>query len=378
MTTDDAGPAELRILVVEDNAEVAEVVQMRLQEELGAHVDIETSFDAAAQRIHELQPELLILDLLEGPESEGHLSGEAKVRARLEYFVPLVVYSAADRPFPNGPFETFVSKGGDNALDQVVECVRTFSPHVEALRDVHGDIHKTAMAVLRDAAGPIWDLETDPAKRTQLLVRTARRRVAAMMDVSVIAPDAPLLPWEKYIYPALGDDLLTGDILKQEGADETRPESFRLVLTPSCDLVTRGGRNPKVTSVLSARCVPMADYLQVCQVSKAKLKTDGSTQRELGRLLTQPQSSGFVALPGYSNVLPQMAVRLRDLELLALTDRGLQDSNGARFERVASVDSPFREAITWAYLQIAGRPGVPDRDIEYWIKEIADQADSSD
>ena len=46
MTTDDAGPVELRILVVEDNAEVAEVVQMRLQEELGAHVDIETSFDA--------------------------------------------------------------------------------------------------------------------------------------------------------------------------------------------------------------------------------------------------------------------------------------------------------------------------------------------
>jgi hypothetical protein len=41
--------------------------------------------------------------------------------------------------------------------------------------------------------------------------------------------------------------------------------------------------------------------------------------------------------------------------------------------RVASVDSPFREQIAWAFVQIAGRPALPDRDLESWVQEIREQ-----
>ena len=66
-----------------------------------------------------------------------------------------------------------------------------------------------------------------------------------------------------------------------------------------------------------------------------------------------------------------MAANLRDLELISITDIGKEDS-GADFFRIASLDSPFRELVAWAYMQTACRPGLPDRKVKAWCKEIVD------
>jgi len=60
--------------------------------------------------------------------------------------------------------------------------------------------------------------------------------------------------------------------------------------------------------------------------------------------------------------------RLRPELLVGLTEKG-----EAGFTRIASIDSPFREQIAWAHLQIAGRPGVPERDIDKWTQEILER-----
>ena len=46
------------------------------------------------------------------------------------------------------------------------------------------------------------------------------------------------------------------------------------------------------------------------------------------------------------------------------------DDLDKKFERVVSVDSPFRESIVWADIAINGRPGLPDRDCENWLTSI--------
>lgn len=61
----------------------------------------------------------------------------------------------------------------------------------------------------------------------------------------------------------------------------------------------------------------------------------------------------------------EMAANLRKLELIAVDE--IVD-----YERIASLDSPFREMVSWAYMQIAGRPGLPERDFDAWYKEICD------
>ena len=62
-----------------------------------------------------------------------------------------------------------------------------------------------------------------------------------------------------------------------------------------------------------------------------------------------------------------MAADLRELELISLSDIGLKDKP---FIRIASLDSPFRELVSWAYVQVSGRPGLPDRDFGSWRDEI--------
>ena len=154
-----------------------------------------------------------------------------------------------------------------------------------------------------------------------------------------------------------------GDILRKADGDAKDPTAYRVVLTPSCDLVERKGKR-KVTNVLVCQCTEMGQYLQAARVGKSEVAN-------LGRFLTEPQVGGIIALPGYHGLIPLMSARLRDLELIPVEQIG--DTEQSQFVRTASVDSPFREQIAWAFVQIAGRPAVPDRDLESWIEEIRAQ-----
>jgi CTP synthase len=64
-----------------------------------------------------------------------------------------------------------------------------------------------------------------------------------------------------------------------------------------------------------------------------------------------------------------MTACLRDLELIPITEIFSTEEPSPKYERVVSIDSPFREQIAWAYLQIAARPGMPERDAERCIQD---------
>ncbi|MCG8098145.1 MAG: hypothetical protein JAZ05_03540, partial [Candidatus Thiodiazotropha taylori] len=52
---------------------------------------------------------------------------------------------------------------------------------------------------------------------------------------------------------------------------------------------------------------------------------------------------------------------------------GRHGGKAAKFIRIASVDSPYREQMAWNYQRVACRPGMPDRDIGAWATEMAKQ-----
>lgn len=84
-------------------------------------------------------------------------------------------------------------------------------------------------------------------------------------------------------------------------------------------------------------------------------------------VLTQGYYKGMIPLPSLERKIPSMAADLRALELIRLADIGASDKP---LLRIASIDSPFRELVSWAYLQIACRPGLPDRDYDSWCEDI--------
>ncbi len=93
-------------------------------------------------------------------------------------------------------------------------------------------------------------------------------------------------------------------------------------------------------------------------------------ERLPGTVLSHGYFEAVVPFPCLKGRIPTMAADLRSLEFLPLADIG---SSGKAFLRIASIDSPFRELVSWAYLQIACRPGLPDRDYDAWCDEIVKQ-----
>ena len=118
--------------------------------------------------------------------------------------------------------------------------------------------------------------------------------------------------------------------------------------------------------VLVARCAPIDEILlDINLIASTKEKR---LKGGIDSFLTRGHGTFCVPLPGLAGIVPQMAANLKCLELIELGK--IENNNESEYLRVVSIDSPFREMITWAYVQVTGRPGLPDRDIERWVEDV--------
>ena len=217
---------------------------------------------------------------------------------------------------------------------------------------------------LKSVAPRIMKPPFDPSG-TDMLIRAARRLVAARMDESLSTGEPPpLKSWEFYICPPVVEHLLTGDIVRRKGGSKDSPTSYAVVLTPSCELVRDAKREPKVKEVLLARCAPVGRLLVdlLIPLNAAKKHKD-----KIISMLSQGFTQSCIAIASLPGEFPAMAADFRNLELAKLDGEmtGLED-----FERVASVDNPLREAFAWAYMVATARPALPDRERDDWADAI--------
>ena len=101
--------------------------------------------------------------------------------------------------------------------------------------------------------------------------------------------------------------------------------------------------------------------------------TDSFKKSVKSEVLTTGHHNGFVPLPSFYGKIPTMLANFRDLCLIPLGDVG-ELGTGRKYERIASIDSPFREMIAWVYSNFTGRPGLPDRNFDNWKKEFVASA----
>ena len=325
-----------------------------------------SSFGNTENNINQFRPDIVVLDVLEGPPAEQRATGlEDYDVVWNERFCPVVVYSAqpelATERHPPHPFVKSAQKGRD--ISQLTGAIDELRPNVESLRDAEQHVQKQFATALRDVAPYAFEAFETFEDKIRAITRSARRRLAALMDAE-FAPGEKLAPWEHYLHPPIGNDVQLGDILMKADGDKNEPTDFRIVLSPSCDLVASGGRTPKVSRILIARCCTMLAGLKLINLQPSKTSIG---KRFPEPVLTQGYLEALLPMPSLPGRLPCMAANLRDLELLGFDRLG----NAAnQFRRVASMDSPFRELVSWSYLQVAGRPGLPDRDVEKWHEEI--------
>lgn len=355
----------IRILFIDDDESSIVDARQQIADELESPEFAICDFDPAPGKIQGFQPDFVILDLAglrQGIRYEGFDVREYIWEHR---FCPIVVYSAYIEDYEDAydehPLVKTVRKGSGSP-ERVLDAVKELLPVTEALRTTQEQVNRRFWETMKVIA-PIALETVDPADVIDVIIRTGRRRVAAMMDVPG-RDESQLASWEQYLYPPVSQDPELGDILRIAGGAVGEPGSFRVVLTPSCDMVSSDGRHPKVDDVLVAKCCSINEALQMINM------TGNGNDRHVDRLTTAVLSQGFyqcvIMLPALAGAIPTMAANLKALELVPIDRIG----PGSTYERVASVDSPFRETVAWAYLQIACRPGLPERDVQAWARQI--------
>mgnify|MGYP001604817104 CR=1 FL=1 len=358
------------ILIVEDDATMIESLKSAFNRLLGQCEVNSCGFANAAERIAETLPDVVVLDIFED-QVEG-ISVDA-VEAPWcyiwdQHFCPVVFHSAhvvAQYQSLSHPFIRYELKD-PGSLERVANHIQSFAPEIEGLRAVRRELAQRAGETLRHVSKLVWQPGKPAAEQADLFLRVVRRRMAAALDHGAMHEEK-IQAWEQYIYPSIGEDLLTGDLIRATSGDQNDPQSYHLVLSPSCDLVLGQGPNEQV---LVADCVPVDEYLEKAKVDSQKLNSSKHREK-LGSELTKDQVAGLTVLPMFPGLLPLMAANLKKLSLLPYTDIATKKDETKLFTRITSVDSPFRERLAWAYLQVAGRPGVPDVDVEALAEAIA-------
>lgn len=364
----------MKLLFVDDQRNSVEDAIMQVEESIAdVVIRFEDDFADVGDIVNDFHPDIIIIDLVDQLKVGlvGEFLGIQALKSIWEMrFMPMIVYSGRpellDDEIRKHPLVDIVTKGPDSDLD-VVKSVDRLRDVVESLKETRTRIETELSVVLRDVAPTVFvALEESERSVSEAIERACFRRLAAIVDDPNMEYGR-CESWEQYVFPPISDALMLGDLLRLNGAPSDDPNGYRVVLTPSCDMASHP--SPKVTDALLARCRPWRDRLDSLQMKGAKR---GGLIRRLPSILNRGFQDSIIPLPSLPGKIPGMVVDLRDLSLEPLNSDG-----GVRgFCRVASVDSPFRELVSWAYIQMSGRPGLPVRDVQGWAEGVADELEA--
>lgn len=155
-------------------------------------------------------------------------------------------------------------------------------------------------------------------------------------------------PLRYYIIPPVSKLPMAGDILIDAN------EKYWVVLTPTCDFVPRKGGKTKADHVLLVECSSLINEKEYIEW---KENPDSNTKKDaLLGLLNNARKFGqpdrYFFLPSAMK-LPNLVVDFQKTKAITRDDLN-------NYQRLASMDSPFAEAIILRYSQFYGRVGTPD------------------
>jgi hypothetical protein len=141
------------------------------------------------------------LDLYEDPSDEPQ-GQPIWTQIWTTRFCPIIFHTAheppEDPPIPEDhPFVRFIRKGSGSDA-QVAQDLESFLPHITAVRNLVDELRSVVQSVLKFLSPQVWQ-SVRPEVYDETLMRSARRRVAAMMDFNTLIADQQMQNWEQYL-----------------------------------------------------------------------------------------------------------------------------------------------------------------------------------
>lgn len=354
----------MKILIIDDDETSVKGIRDHC-EDAGLECVI-ADFDESYREIMRWNPDVVILDWCDEP---GDSSGMPVLDSIwMNGYRPIVIFSGNSDivelkdEYENNELIKKYPKGDEQPVNNFLDEYQEYFCVLSEYRDEMGK----ALVQAFDGIGTIKE-NKEADMNNDIIKYLLAKRTVNYFDLE--RKDITLPPWGMYLYPPiLNNSLSTCDILRKVSMSTDlskigEPDEYLLVLTPSCDLVNEGIRNAKVEEVLCAKCF-----------DKEVFSGDVRKAGKIESLLNSGVNKQWVALPAYKNICPSLTVDMKKLEIIPLSKvimdiKELKENN--TYLRICSVDSPFREQIIWNYMQTSCRPGVPDRNVTAWAKDIA-------
>ena len=397
---------DVRVLVVEDEQEQLKNICRRISDYTysdGYNVEVVgvSDFSEGCARVGRGESDIVVLDVNQDGADIGHTEAEAGVtvyrRITEARFVPVVFWTGYTHKvdeLENEPFVAVVDKTDSRDVPLKIDQILT-SRILEDLRGLEDSLRIEIAKHMWDEVVPNW-LEyrcgQDGDSGISFVASLLLSRLSRFIDSKRMDVLYSKHPGHRYIFPSVSEHLGPGDILFECGK-----QRWWVVLNPACDLVPRASKSashskpqPKVDLVLCASAKRLDEFVEY---SKWRASRSKSTKNVLVNLLARTEGR-YRYCPSF-RLIPHLVVDLADTCVvkwdsvfdykdIARSDRDgfVQDpvvaeeiGQSKEFVRIASLASPFAEALVVQHSQYFGRVGVPDFDCESVIESLDDNGD---
>ncbi|MET4098995.1 CheY-like chemotaxis protein [Agrococcus sp. UYP10] len=345
-----------RILIIEDNADLAEDARREIADAFDVEADIdvevrtETDFEAGLAVVRDGSCDLVVLDVRrDGPtpspedETAGHTIYQQIRAAR---FAPVIFWTALPESVADEAMQPLVAVVKKDDMDQLPGAIKSAiaSGAVEIIADIAADVAAVLTRHMWTELAPHWEEYTAGAESTNI-ARVLISRLARILDED---RDHALTahPSHRYVYPPATAIRGPGDVVR------AIDDEWWVVLTPSCDLAQN-----KYEFVLLANARSLEAHPK--HVRWAETESKGAWN-DLKKDVLTATSGRYHYLPAFRDI-PDLVIDLERVQ--SVTAERL-----AAMDPIASLVSPFAEALLVQNSHFRGRIGVPDMDADL-VKE---------
>lgn len=397
----------VRVLIIEDDEDLLEGICRRLSEYTysdGFKVSVEgvTDFSEGSSRVSRGEFDIVVLDVnqdgVDGGGCEPEAGRAVYRRITKARFVPVVFwtgYAHKVEDLEHEPFVAVIDKTDSECVPPKVDEILR-SRIVEDLRRLEDSLRVEIAKHMWDEVVPNW-LEYCRGQEGDsgigFVEALLLSRLSRFIDSKRMAVLYSKHPGHRYIFPSVSANFGPGDILF-----DYKDWRWWVVLNPACDLVPRASKGaphsesqPKVDLVLCASAKPLSEFREYS--SWQSTKSNGK-KKELENFLTRTEGR-YRYCPSF-RLIPHLVVDLADTRVINWNslfdpkdiassdlDRLVQHQvipegidRSKEFVRIASLASPFAEALVVQHSQYFGRVGVPDFDCASVINSLDESVDA--
>lgn len=358
----------MKVLIVDDQKDSICGIIDFCQDE-GWEVEL-SDFQDCYKFIFEFDPDVVILDWREDAD-EIDIGKGILENIWINGYRPIILFSAnvdiidVEKMREESNLLKVISKGDEKP---VTDELREIEKYVVSLSSFRKDMSRALIQSLNS----VEYLRQQNDVRENAVSYILSKRASGFFEERYTDNIEPY--WVQYVCPPISEYLCVCDVIRvvsEEGEidKEGLTNEYRVILTPSCDMVMSEERQPKVSHVLCAYCESKEKFHGMpleANPSSGKIKKVVSN-------LNLGYKDRYVPLPMLPQIIPYMSVDLKHVELIPIDEIATSLKNttqATKYYRVASICSPYREQIVWAHLQNSCRPGVPDRNMENWAKDM--------